>query len=427
MPVVSSSRLRVFLPAVAIAQAIVLAHIHYFGGLRQLATSLDNTHRENRQDAQASVKASDVKITHRTNLSYPILEEYTFEYPPFAKIPEPHFLAGTTHRDEFYRHGRPFHKQWRMSPETLQGKITVIKNGSYDPKDTCGYRSNYTRHFPKTTNTTTVDDESLPHKIIALDLPSARHFQHFVDSAIPKLIQAKVYLDKNPDAVIMSHFAHANDGSMIRQLLEKLGIRNKIVPWQMPLVTKELVLICKTPPIHPLLWAKTREILGVKHYSSTGTNKIIWISRSAKNARHGRIAVNDDKVQAYLQQRLGNNYVEYDSNKYSLDKTMQLFQQARIVIGLHGGGLYNILFAPSNTTVVEIMPTSPQGKPLGAMDLIFMKIAGMLQQPYWRLNQVRQARAKQQQGNNIKVNLTQVEQVLGSILLDEGTESPVIE
>ena len=113
-----------------------------------------------------------VKITHRTNLLSPILEEYKFDYPEFGNIPEPNFLPATHHREQFYRY-KPPNEWWNMSSNTRVGYITVVQYGTYDHKDDCGYRGNYTRHFPK--NHTTIT----PGKIVALDDTSAVDFSTF--------------------------------------------------------------------------------------------------------------------------------------------------------------------------------------------------------------------------------------------------------
>lgn len=49
--------------------------------------------------------------------------------------------------------------------------------------------------------------------------------------------------------------------------------------------------------------------------------------------------------------------IVFDHRKFKrLDDHIELFQQARVLIGPHGGAFYNILFAPSKVLVVEFFP-----------------------------------------------------------------------
>lgn len=58
--------------------------------------------------------------------------------------------------------------------------------------------------------------------------------------------------------------------------------------------------------------------------------------------------------------------------------------QVRAIVGMHGGGLYNALFASSpSTPVVEIRPRRPASKPLGGT--LFWELASMRNLSYWSL------------------------------------------
>ena len=235
---------------------------------------------------------------------------------------------------------------------------------------------------------------------------------------MPKLMQAKVYLDEHPDAILMAHFAYAKPESNMGQLLTLFNITNRIERWRGNLSAEELVLVCKAPPIHPVLWERARDLLGIRRHFVG--DKVIWVSRHQNNSKHGRIALNDDQVQSYLASRFGDKYVEFHSTQYSLNETMKLFQQARIVVGVHGGGLYNAMFAPAGTTIVEIMPTTSEGSPLGGSDKIFWLISGMLHQHYWRLHQA-QEQVEEPDGS-VHVNLTQLSDVLDIITSKASSE-----
>jgi capsular polysaccharide biosynthesis protein len=186
----------------------------------------------------------------------------------------------------------------------------------------------------------------------------------------------------------MAHFATSPTNSTIRKLLERFDITNPLNAWPPPqhaIAADKLVLVCKAPPIHPALWGRARELLGIQR-QHVG-DKIAWATRNQQNSAHGRIALNEDEVQAYLANRFSDRFVAFDSDKFSLDETIRLFQQAR-VLGIHGGGLYNGLFAPATAAIAEFMPTDRNGSAQGASDKIFWRISAILQQDYWRVNAV---------------------------------------
>jgi len=258
-------------------------------------------------------------VTHRTTLEWPLVEEYALEYPEFSLI-EPNFLD-PSHKRDFFQH-RPPDDWYNLPPVARQGFITVVHKGLYNRSDDCGYRGDYRLHFPASNETLF---QYMPGKVVALDDVPAKDFEHFMDSGMPKLLQAKRYLDANPDAIIMAHFSN---NARIMELVRRLGVKHIVLPWQDPLAAEQLVLVCRTPPIHPILWQRARTLLGVQT-DAVGT-KVIWVVRNRSNARNGRICINDEQVQAYLRERFEVDFVSFDPNEHSLDETMQTFQQARV-------------------------------------------------------------------------------------------------
>jgi len=266
------------------------------------------------------LSSSGERVMHRTQLEWPLLEEYAVEYPEFP-LTEPNFLD-PSHKRDFFQH-RPPDDWYNLPPEARQGFITVVHKGLYNRRDDCGFRGDYRMHFPASNNDNHF--QYMPGKVVALADHPAQDFQHFMDSGMIKLIQAKHYLDANPDAIIMAHFAH---NGRIMELVRRLGVNHTVRAWQDPLAAEELVLVCRTPPVHPVLWQRARALLGVRT-DMVGT-KVIWVVRNLSNSRNGRICINDEQVQAYLRDRFGVDFVSFDPSQHNLDETMQIFQQARV-------------------------------------------------------------------------------------------------
>jgi capsular polysaccharide biosynthesis protein len=81
----------------------------------------------------------------------------------------------------------------------------------------------------------------------------------------------------------------------------------------------------------------------------TNSPEKIFISR--KNARY-RITHNEDKIQAYLES-LG--FAVITPEEYTIHEQMNLFKKARIIIGSHGAGFSNLVYAPQCELIIDII------------------------------------------------------------------------
>lgn len=92
-----------------------------------------------------------------------------------------------------------------------------------------------------------------------------------------------------------------------------------------------------------------RQIFDVEDHSAHPAHKL-FISRADAT---GRQILNWEEVLPVLH-RHGFQVVEL--TRLSLGAQISLFQHASHVVGVHGAGLTNILFAPRNCAVLEILP-----------------------------------------------------------------------
>ncbi|MCT6843064.1 MAG: glycosyltransferase family 61 protein [Commensalibacter sp.] len=77
----------------------------------------------------------------------------------------------------------------------------------------------------------------------------------------------------------------------------------------------------------------------------------IYISRVNKNNRH---LPNEEKLVEALEKR---GYFILNPELYSLDEQIMLFHYAKIVVGLLGAGLSNIVFCQKDTLIYELIPS----------------------------------------------------------------------
>lgn len=114
----------------------------------------------------------------------------------------------------------------------------------------------------------------------------------------------------------------------------------------------------------------------------------------------GRRLLNEQAVFDALVARYGSSrVVRYGGGRHrhriDLPTARRLFADASLVVGVHGGAFYNIVMAPVNCTVVEVMPVvtdegrgqgQGQGQiPSGLSHTIVWRMTEALGHVYWRL------------------------------------------
>ena len=197
----------------------------------------------------------------------------------------------------------------------------------------------------------------------------------------------------------------------------------------MKIGAKLLINPCRTPGIHPFLWHSARSmywsLINLQKFQS---NLLIYVQRTRQNAKNGgRLILNENFVVDYLReyaQKSSLVYIEYDHSKHSenIQKQIELFSNAKIIFGIHGGALSNINFAPSKTIIIEIMPfrsdksTLPivcsesdpnKFTPCGGYSYYVQ--AKLLNQSYWILPSV------VDQQDNVNVNMTKLRSLFNSL------------
>ncbi|KAJ8306836.1 hypothetical protein KUTeg_014920 [Tegillarca granosa] len=324
------------------------------------------------------------------------------------QLPEPLFISEQD-RSLFYKNpGNVKMSKMQNATEKLRGEIYNVRNGTFTLPYDCGYKSNYTfvtqkREIPK---------RNWHFALAPMIIPEANTFQHFLDGALPKFMQALEYLQK-PDMKIL--ILPPRD-KIIFEIIDRLNISQKnLIIASSPFLhgADNLFFTCNTPPLHSVLWSKARRLIGAHETRTSEEIKVILITR-AGSYNKGRNLLNMQEVIQTLHSRYGIDNVHVFKGPYSLNKSIEIFGKIKIIIGVHGGGLYNLMFCPKNTAVVEIMPTLPDGRMLAASDSIFWAQAYMLEQIYWRLITT----PKDSRGNVI-VDIKKLNDILDKIVVDQ--------
>ena len=174
-----------------------------------------------------------------------------------------------------------------------------------------------------------------------------------------------------------------------------------------------MINTCITPPVHPDLWQIARRMLGAPEERLVPPTEasVILLTR-AKQFNPGRKLMNSEDVLHFLLHRYGGNHVVLFKGGYSLVQSIEIFRKAKIIIGVHGGAFYNMMYAPRGTHVIEIMPTvvSNGDIPRGLAHAIIWKMAGLLEQPYWRIPIMPLATS-----NNVQLNIAKLKGILDKV------------
>ncbi len=166
-------------------------------------------------------------------------------------------------------------------------------------------------------------------------------FYHFINEILPKIIRVFEYDATVPIIIFYNSF--------IQHILTYLGVTNPIIRYDKPCMCKEAIMITDTESGNP----SPNDIALIQKYvrfNSVEKQVIVLIYRKEK-MRH---ISNFDEVYSGLQAKFTNEkIVVFDSLPF--EETVQLFQSAKLIIGAHGAGLSNMIFA-NKTPIIEIFP-----------------------------------------------------------------------
>ncbi|XP_050397512.2 uncharacterized protein LOC126815686 [Patella vulgata] len=338
-------------------------------------------------------------------------KQIEFRYKDFRLV-EPHF---STEEDRLlFLNNSIYVKDLEVIPAVrLRGIVAVQENAiAYDRLD-CGWKNNLTDYEYTNNSGENNVNNYFNGTLCPLLIPDSFAFQHFIDGVLPKLMQVYDYV-VNSNVYFLIYKPR---DSLIYDFYDKLGIsRDRLLFYdKKPMKVKRMINTCIAPPIHPTLWLSGREALGLSADRLVPMNQtLVVFIRRINTHNGGRKILNSDQVEKVLNHRYGNNGVRIFSGGVNFKETVSLFQRARIIIGVHGGALYNIIFAPQQTSVIEIMPTLDNGQIQPgrlAHEIIWFQ-AQFLGQSYWRLpiqpelNKV---------GYNVNVDIGRLEVLLNKV------------
>ncbi|MEM7345167.1 MAG: glycosyltransferase family 61 protein [Chloroflexota bacterium] len=97
-----------------------------------------------------------------------------------------------------------------------------------------------------------------------------------------------------------------------------------------------------------LRWVRNKFLAAIE--ARGNADGLYYITRRDTTNRQ---VINEDEVATFLQKQ---GFQIITLTELSFSKQLELFASARVVIGPHGAGLTNMLFAPSTATLIELIP-----------------------------------------------------------------------
>lgn len=201
------------------------------------------------------------------------------------------------------------------------------------------------------------------HSAIAVEVGGADSFQHFVQDCLPLLSYlsneeiipkgAKVLL-KNPMSSQSAIYFLLN--SLFPQLdfyfpeeNSSLSIENLFVPHFYP---RNYVWSLPRP-----MFSSMNSLIRSKFNSEIVPNKIVFLHRGKNRMRN---LANPEYFRDHLSEFAASQSLDLawiDTSSTNISDISRIVGEARVVLGLHGGNMYNLIFAPKDCLVVELVPS----------------------------------------------------------------------
>lgn len=144
--------------------------------------------------------------------------------------------------------------------------------------------------------------------------------------------------------------------SWMRESLDLIDYSGQLVPWDGSITAVETLLVPTYPDPIPseCRWLRDRMRSTTGASDRSGSSERIYVSREDATVRDVR---NKDRLQMTLDRYGFDTYV---LSELTVAKQVQLFSDADIIVGPHGAGLTNSLYA-DDVTVVELLGEQKRG------------------------------------------------------------------
>jgi hypothetical protein len=246
------------------------------------------------------------------------------------------------------------HRHFKDSLVSVSGVVQIVSNatlsGSFIGICNQTHYLNYANQVWKNCDDPDVD------ALMYISCHEVEYFQHFLDNGVPhiSLMQFAAALDPSRVTFLMDSWTT----DAIPSLLRRYGFKDVRLQ-QDQICAEKLILPKIVPVLHPLL---TRNFIDRLKLNHSNSNQVILVSRnSSDDTNMMRLVTNQAHLERLLRNRYGKALHVFRHSGAHITQTIELFEKAVMVIGSHGGAMYNALWAGRSAKVVELIPISTNG------------------------------------------------------------------
>tara|TARA_B100000886_G_scaffold70307_1_gene44641 strand:- start:28598 stop:29623 length:1026 start_codon:yes stop_codon:yes gene_type:complete len=231
-----------------------------------------------------------------------------------------------------FKYFRYMTKQWRMNPLTVKDKLSY-------------FLTDLISLFQKNDNKETITIEKA---IWAIDSRSNQYF-HWLTDAMQRLESSKNFHSSHK-IILTSAFS---DYLYVEDSLDILGIEFINLSNEKNYFVKELVLAERVSPAGNFRKEIIKSIASrLKNNSKKNKKDIsyekVWVSR--QNAEKRKI-INFEQIEPLLKKQ-NFKILEFENIKFS--ETIEILKNCKIIGGVHGAGLTNMIFMNEYSKVIEL-------------------------------------------------------------------------
>lgn len=234
-----------------------------------------------------------------------------------------------------------------------QGALSITRSGRLLP-DTFNYAAAFSLWMADNQNARA---QAWPRPVVvALDAHAERNYCHWGMDALFRVISLVEHYELDPTRVdvVVPHRA-----GFVVESLGLLGFPPEriIVADDIPAVTPPAVYLSSSSFLidHPAHFGSTTALQAVRERFGVGAEEVgcgepLYVSRRDATIRRFN---NEDEVTALVERH---GYQPYCPGEASFSEQLATFAACPALVGPHGAGLTNLIFAPRSASVVEIFP-----------------------------------------------------------------------
>jgi hypothetical protein len=194
---------------------------------------------------------------------------------------------------------------------------------------------------------------------IAFNFGGANSFQHFMQDCLPVINASRDLFIQNPEIAILLPEPVKSFGS--RDLILKwLGINNKVINTNFEKISVYTLYFWRFKPFAakyslPNNWYKN--LFNQLNFSKINlpADKLVLITRNEKSRNFSNIEEITNELKL-LSKHLNLDLIVIDSSRADVSYYKNTLGRAKIIIAMHGGASYNLVFAHEDCLFFEFLP-----------------------------------------------------------------------